>query len=64
MPTSPDSGQGAELDVMTFNLRHASARRPHSWAERRPAMRTLLRGESPHLLPVQAAVILPRPALR
>ena len=53
MPTSPDSGQRAELDVMTFNLRYASARPPHSWAERRPVMRLLLRGESPHLIGTQ-----------
>jgi endonuclease/exonuclease/phosphatase family metal-dependent hydrolase len=42
-----------ELHVMTFNLRHASAQRPHSWAERRPAMRKLLLGESPHLIGTQ-----------
>jgi endonuclease/exonuclease/phosphatase family metal-dependent hydrolase len=53
MPPSPDSDQDAELNVMTFNLRYASAQRPHSWAERRPAMRTLLRGESPHLIGTQ-----------
>jgi endonuclease/exonuclease/phosphatase family metal-dependent hydrolase len=41
------------LNVMTFNLRYASARRPHSWAERRPAMAALLRGESPHLIGTQ-----------
>jgi endonuclease/exonuclease/phosphatase family metal-dependent hydrolase len=43
----------APLDVMTFNLRYASARNPHSWAERRPATRQLLRGESPHLIGTQ-----------
>jgi endonuclease/exonuclease/phosphatase family metal-dependent hydrolase len=53
MPPSPDSDQDAELNVMTFNLRYASAQRPHSWAERRPAMRALLRGESPHLIGTQ-----------
>ncbi|MDQ2810538.1 MAG: endonuclease/exonuclease/phosphatase family protein [Actinomycetota bacterium] len=38
---------------MTFNLRHASRRPPHSWAERRPVMRELLHGESPHLIGTQ-----------
>jgi endonuclease/exonuclease/phosphatase family metal-dependent hydrolase len=41
------------LNVMTFNVRFASARRPHSWAERRPAMTALLRRESPHLIGTQ-----------
>jgi endonuclease/exonuclease/phosphatase family metal-dependent hydrolase len=53
MPTNPDAGQRGELNVMTFNLRYASTGRPHSWAERRPAMRKLLRGESPHLIGTQ-----------
>jgi endonuclease/exonuclease/phosphatase family metal-dependent hydrolase len=43
----------APLDVMTFNLRYASASAPHSWAERRPVMSKLLRGESPHLIGTQ-----------
>ena len=38
---------------MTFNLRYASARAPHSWAERRPVTRKLLRRESPHLICTQ-----------
>jgi endonuclease/exonuclease/phosphatase family metal-dependent hydrolase len=41
------------LNVMTFNLRFASDRRPHSWAERRPAMAALLRRASPHLIGTQ-----------
>jgi len=41
------------LNVMTFNLRFASERHPHSWAERRPAMAALLRSESPHLIGTQ-----------
>ena len=58
MPASPpsdqtDSGQIAPLDIMTFNLRYASASAPHSWAERRPVTRKLLRGESPHLIGTQ-----------
>lgn len=43
----------APLDIMTFNLRFASASAPHSWAERRPVTRKLLRGESPHLIGTQ-----------
>ena len=42
-----------QLDVMTFNLRYASTRTPHSWAERRPVTRELLRRESPHLICTQ-----------
>ncbi|MFI9047351.1 endonuclease/exonuclease/phosphatase family protein [Streptomyces sp. NPDC053427] len=38
---------------MTFNLRYASDTRPHSWAERRPVMRSLLRREAPQLLGTQ-----------
>src|SRR6202050_2994381 len=45
--------QLTELDVMTFNLRHASASAPHSWAERRPVTGKLLRRESPHLIGTQ-----------
>lgn len=41
------------LRVMSFNLRYASDARPHSWAERRPVMRTLMRDEVPHLLGTQ-----------
>ena len=38
---------------MTFNLRHASTSGPHPWPERRPVLRKLLRGESPHLIGTQ-----------
>jgi endonuclease/exonuclease/phosphatase family metal-dependent hydrolase len=38
---------------MSFNLRYASASAPHSWAERRPVTRKLLRRESPHLIGTQ-----------
>ncbi|MGW3663149.1 endonuclease/exonuclease/phosphatase family protein [Streptomyces sp. NPDC005141] len=41
------------LDVMTFNLRYASTAEPNSWAVRRPVMRELLRGETPHVLATQ-----------
>lgn len=48
-----DRGEGRGLRVMTFNLRYASDTRPHSWAERRPVMRSLLRREAPHLIGTQ-----------
>jgi endonuclease/exonuclease/phosphatase family metal-dependent hydrolase len=53
MPAGPHPDQMAPLDVMTFNLRYASACTPHSWAERRPVMRKLLAGESPQLIGTQ-----------
>jgi len=43
----------ADLDVMTFNLRYASSSRPNSWAQRRPAMRALLKAERPDLIGTQ-----------
>jgi endonuclease/exonuclease/phosphatase family metal-dependent hydrolase len=53
MPASSHFDEIAPLDVMTFNLRYASASAPHSWAERRPVIRKLLRGEAPHLIGTQ-----------
>ncbi|MEU5541426.1 endonuclease/exonuclease/phosphatase family protein [Streptomyces sioyaensis] len=47
------AGSGRALRVMTFNLRYASDARPHSWTERRPVMRALLRREVPHVLGTQ-----------
>ncbi|WP_411146663.1 endonuclease/exonuclease/phosphatase family protein [Streptomyces sp. x-80] len=47
------AGRGRGLRVMTFNLRYAADTPPHSWAERRPVMRALLRREAPHLLGTQ-----------
>ena len=44
---------GRALRVMTFNLRYASDTPPHSWPERRPVMRALLRQETPHLIGTQ-----------
>ncbi|MEU3983573.1 endonuclease/exonuclease/phosphatase family protein [Streptomyces sp. NPDC026672] len=41
------------LDVMTFNLRFASTKEPHSWAVRRPVMRELLCRAAPHVLGTQ-----------
>jgi endonuclease/exonuclease/phosphatase family metal-dependent hydrolase len=44
---------GAELRVMSFNLRFASDTPPNSWPERRPVMRELLRHERPQLIGTQ-----------
>ncbi|MFE3166422.1 endonuclease/exonuclease/phosphatase family protein [Streptomyces sp. NPDC059224] len=41
------------LDVMTFNLRYASTAEPHSWADRRPVMRELLRRARPQVIGTQ-----------
>ncbi|GAB2814805.1 endonuclease/exonuclease/phosphatase family protein [Streptomyces daliensis] len=51
-----DTGAGRDgnaLRVMSFNLRYASDQTPHSWAERRPVTRALLRREEPHLVGTQ-----------
>ncbi|WP_383612694.1 hypothetical protein [Streptomyces sp. NPDC057696] len=47
------TGRGGRLHVMTFNLRYASDSSPHSWADRRPVIRALLREERPHVLGTQ-----------
>ncbi|MET7849864.1 endonuclease/exonuclease/phosphatase family protein [Streptomyces avermitilis] len=52
-PASASRNRGRRLDVMTFNLRFASASEPHSWAVRRPVMRELLRRERPHVIGTQ-----------
>ncbi|MFD9430965.1 endonuclease/exonuclease/phosphatase family protein [Streptomyces sp. NPDC060002] len=41
------------LEVMTYNLRFASAEEPNSWAVRRPVMRALLRRAAPHVIGTQ-----------
>ncbi|MFH8367192.1 endonuclease/exonuclease/phosphatase family protein [Streptomyces sp. NPDC018031] len=46
-------GARRSLRAMSFNLRYASATPPHTWAERRPVTRELLRREEPHLLGTQ-----------
>ncbi|MEU7484493.1 endonuclease/exonuclease/phosphatase family protein [Streptomyces sp. NPDC042319] len=51
--TGAGEAAGRRLRAMTFNLRYASDERPHSWAQRRPVMRELLRREAPHLLGTQ-----------
>jgi endonuclease/exonuclease/phosphatase family metal-dependent hydrolase len=38
---------------MTFNLRFASRKKPHSWAERRPVMSALLHRAAPHVIGTQ-----------
>jgi endonuclease/exonuclease/phosphatase family metal-dependent hydrolase len=43
----------SDLNVMTFNLRYASASTPNSWAQRRPVMRVLLTTERPDLIGTQ-----------
>lgn len=44
------------LQVMSFNLRFASAAEPNSWSMRRPVMRELLRREAPHVLGTQEGI--------
>lgn len=43
----------SDLDVMTFNLRHATSSTPNSWAQRRPVTRALLKTEHPDLIGTQ-----------
>ncbi|CAM5493110.1 Endonuclease/exonuclease/phosphatase family protein OS=Streptomyces alboniger OX=132473 GN=CP975_04150 PE=4 SV=1 [Streptomyces alboniger] len=40
----------ARLEVMTFNLRFASDRPPHTWGQRRPVTKELLRRAKPHII--------------
>jgi len=49
----PARRPGHRLDVMTFNLRYASASEPNSWSARRPVMRELLRREAPAVIGTQ-----------
>lgn len=44
---------GRRLEVMSFNLRYASATPPNSWPERRPVVRELLRRARPHVIGTQ-----------
>lgn len=44
---------GRRLEVMSFNLRYASATPPNAWADRRPVTRELLRRARPHLVGTQ-----------
>ncbi|KOG39803.1 endonuclease/exonuclease/phosphatase family protein [Streptomyces resistomycificus] len=52
-PASADEPRSGPLEVMSFNLRFASAAEPNSWTARRPVMRELLRRASPHLVGTQ-----------
>ncbi|CAL9634609.1 hypothetical protein SUDANB126_06196 [Streptomyces sp. enrichment culture] len=52
-PAPAEERPGRPLEVMSFNLRFASAAEPHSWAVRRPVMRHLLRRERPHVIGTQ-----------
>ncbi|WP_301125576.1 endonuclease/exonuclease/phosphatase family protein [Streptomyces cacaoi] len=52
-PATDDAQDGRALRTMTFNLRYASDTPPHSWPERRPVTRALLRRERPHLIGTQ-----------
>jgi endonuclease/exonuclease/phosphatase family metal-dependent hydrolase len=45
--------RGAELHVMSYNLRYASDAGPHSWQRRRPVLAELLRREQPTVLGTQ-----------
>ncbi|GAA3501675.1 endonuclease/exonuclease/phosphatase family protein [Streptomyces prasinosporus] len=52
-PAPVEERPGRPLEVMSFNLRFASAAEPGSWAVRRPVMRRLLRRERPHVIGTQ-----------
>ncbi len=47
------AARGPRIHVMTYNLRSASGRGPHSWAERRPLVAALLDRERPTVLCTQ-----------
>ena len=49
----PGRRPGRRMDVMTFNLRYASAFEPNSWSARRPVMRELLHREAPAVIGTQ-----------
>ncbi|CAL9646037.1 hypothetical protein SUDANB145_06460 [Streptomyces sp. enrichment culture] len=50
---APPERDAGPLEVMSFNLRFASAAEPNSWAARRPVTRALLRRERPHVIGTQ-----------
>lgn len=54
-PAAASAGRhpGRRLEVMTFNLRHASTAEPNSWSARRPVMGELLHREAPAVLGTQ-----------
>jgi endonuclease/exonuclease/phosphatase family metal-dependent hydrolase len=52
--TTPVWGEESPpLQVMTFNLRYASATSPNSWPQRRPVMRALLQEYAPDVIGTQ-----------
>ncbi|MFI6654647.1 endonuclease/exonuclease/phosphatase family protein [Streptomyces sp. NPDC050523] len=51
--TSTRGRRAPRLEVMTYNLRFASAAEPNSWRDRRPVMRDLLHRAHPHVLGTQ-----------
>ena len=52
----PNDAASAELCVMTYNLRFASARPPNAWPDRRPLMRECIRSIMPDLMGTQEGV--------
>ncbi|MGW2615422.1 endonuclease/exonuclease/phosphatase family protein [Streptomyces sp. NPDC001500] len=50
---APPATPAPPLEVMTFNLRYASRKKPNSWAARRPVMSALLRRAAPHVIGTQ-----------
>jgi len=48
-----EAAPAAPLDVMTFNLRYASATPPNAWPDRRPAMRELIERRRPDVIGTQ-----------
>lgn len=46
----------SSLSVMTFNLRYASVKPPHSWPQRRPLNREVIRSVAPDLIGTQEGV--------
>lgn len=51
-----DDKGGAELRLMTYNLRYATLKGPEAWPDRRPAMKTLLKQYAPDLMGTQEGV--------
>ena len=51
-----EANGGAELRLMTYNLRYATPKGPEAWPDRRPAMQTLLKQYAPDLMGTQEGV--------
>ncbi|MEU5580800.1 endonuclease/exonuclease/phosphatase family protein [Streptomyces huasconensis] len=52
-PAQAAPGPEARLEVMSYNVRFASNRPPHTWPERRPAMKEMLLRAQPHIIGTQ-----------